>query len=91
MPYQIACHNIKQMTIDYHYSWIWLETTGFKKNHKETGLILKVEKQTDDCFEPRKPKYFEKLLLFGKTIQQVSKNAEGNWTMIYNHHPGGKE
>lgn len=52
MPYQIACHNIKQMTIDYHYSWIWLETTGFKKNHKETGLILKVEKQTDDCFEP---------------------------------------
>lgn len=34
---------------------------------------MKVEKQTDDCFEPRKPKYFEKLLLFGKTIQQVSR------------------
>lgn len=30
MSYQIAYH-IEQITTDYHYSWIWLETTSFKK------------------------------------------------------------
>lgn len=37
----------------------------------------KVEKQTDDRFESRKPKYFGKLFIFGKTMQQQSTMLRG--------------
>lgn len=38
-----------QMTTDYQDENHWLK-------HKETGLMLKMEKQTGDHFELRKPK-----------------------------------
>lgn len=49
MSWEVACHNIEQMTTDYQDENHWLK-------HKETGLMLKMEKQTGDHFELRKPK-----------------------------------